>query len=270
MDSEDDNNKKALTSVVPPNIIDLEDDADDFGGGRYASFDAATESKFFYRKGEALAKQPWILIGMHKEIDRWGVGEDTKKIIERIFKEPGKSLPSVDELNSKVPVKDWPENPFGPPRGPYVLNYVITLANPITGEKIILSNSTAGQRSAYGDLKARIKNKQLMCGTNLIPLIELSVTSMPSNYGTKTIPYFHCYDWRKIGGDPVPAIAPVNPPDPLPGKSATTAELINDSIDDVSPPPASDLQPKNDKSKNGKPKVAKPFDDAIDDLKAWK
>lgn len=259
LDNENDGSNKSLVPVNSQTpSIDLTEDADDFGGGKYVSFNAADEAKYRYRKGEPLVRAPWVLQSMHKENNRWGIGENAKKIVERVVKVPGQDLPSVDVLNAAIPVKDWPENPFGPPKGPWVLNYVLGFVNPATGERIVLSNSTAGQRSAYGDLKDRVRNMTLMRGRGLA-VIELGTTTMPSSYGIKVIPDFRIIDWRTMG-DPTPAIAPS--PDPISDNSAAPLEMTGEP--EIMPPDR-DAAKKAGRARLTAAKHHKPMEPAFDD-----
>jgi hypothetical protein len=89
-----------------------------------------------------------------------------------------------------------------------------------------------------------------MRGPNLVPIVELSSTLMPTRYGPKPRPHLEVKEWRDLGGP-----APVQG---LPGVSAakpTAAEIVNDSIPDHPAPKA---------AKKSKPKTAElPWDDGI-------
>jgi len=83
--------------------------------------------------------------------------------------------------------------------------FVVGLANPANGARIISSNSTFGQKAACKDLKGRLKFMRALRGPNIVPIVELSSMTMQTRYGAKMRPHFEIIDWRDFGGSSSPA-----------------------------------------------------------------
>jgi hypothetical protein len=251
-------NEVAKITPVNNTPYDLDDDEDSAGGAIFATFDGATDSKWFQRKGPALEKSPWLVAGLRKVQNRWG---HDKKIVDKIIKQPGVPFEkTVDERNAEIPQSEWLENPFGPPKGPWQLNFEIGLANANTAARVVSSNSTFGQRLCYEDIKGAIKLMRTMRGNpNLVPVVELSSTLMPTRYGPKPRPHLEVKEWRDLGGPAVP-VQSGPPVQGLPGASAakpTAAEITGDSVPNH---PRVKNAPAKKKAAAGDP------DDPIDDL----
>jgi hypothetical protein len=220
------------TALTPVNNIAMDDDDDDLGAVKFAAFDAATPSLWFFRKGAPLPKNSWIVAGLRQEIIEWGAD---KKIVQRIVKTPGIPFEkTADELNAEVPRDLWPENPYGDPKGPFVLTFVILMLHLETGTRIIFSNSTFGHKQCYADIRGAIKSTRKWRGPNVVPVVELSSTPMPTRYGTKSRPHLEVKDWITPSGPATPIAPAVEAERALVTAvtKPTASEIVNDRLPD--------------------------------------
>jgi hypothetical protein len=227
---------KTTDSNPPPDCFDEPSDGSS-AGARFAKFDAAIPQKMWTeRGGDAAYLGPYIAANCLQENLKWF----DKRVVDRTTQTPGVTLPDADDLNNAIPMADWEEDPFtGKAKGPWVRNYTVHLVDPQTGSKVISSNSTAGQRQAWTELKEATSFMRKMRGALVYPVVMLASASFPTKWGMKQRPHFEIKEWRDFGSSSTPAIA-----GPVPGKPVaplTSAEIINDSIDDLITPAAGRL-----------------------------
>jgi hypothetical protein len=198
-----------ITSTTTLTPVDGFDELDDTqaGGGEFIKFDPATSTQWFYRDGSPVSKGPYVPIDCRKELIRW----QDKKITERLAPQAGEPFPTAEELNEKTPKSEWGEGFDGSPNGPWSLRFSVFLIDPATGSKIICSNSTAGQKIAYAELKDRVQTMRKIRGERVFPLVELGAKPMKTKFGLKMRPEFRIIDWRGLGGTPLPALPPGKP-----------------------------------------------------------
>lgn len=229
---------QAVAKITPPS--DGFDTAnDDAGGAVFIKFDAATQNLYFDRAGTPVRREPWFVARIKKEAVRWC----DRAIVDRIDESQS---PDIDTLNAAIPQDQWEEGFDGEPKAPWSMQFSFYLVNPQDGSHVIFSNSTFGQKAAFGDLKSRVQFMRNLRGENVIPVVKLSSTTMKTRFGTKARPHLEILDWRVFGQQTAPAIAgpsgaPVapTPVNPVPGKpieKPTASEIIGDEIDDRSPP----------------------------------
>lgn len=217
------------TTLTPFDGFDY-DDGESRSGATYAKFDGAAINHWHTRGGALKNLGPYILANLFPELVRWS----DKKIVDRILPETGKPMPDPDVLNSAIPVDEWEEDFNHEPKGPWVKNYTLHLVDPDTCAKLIVSNSTAGQRMAYGALKDATQLKRKFLGETVFPVVMLSEAQFSTNFGTKLRPHFEIKGWRCLGSaaqiaapkDSVPALPGVEAP------KVSAAEIIGDSIPD--------------------------------------
>lgn len=210
-------------TTTPPPSDGFDDTGDDRGSATFVKFDPQDPDLWVDRNHDPIARKPWIAVKLGKEAVRWG----DKQIAER---QSGDA--DIDALNAAIPEEEWELSPIDQkPKPPWSMQYTVFMANPEDGSRIISSNSTFGQRAAYADLKDRVSFMRKYRGAPLVPVVELSSKPMKTRFGTRSRPDYKIIDWRDFGGGgDAPAIAaPVAP--------LTSKEIVNDSIDDVSPAP---------------------------------
>ena len=149
--------------------------------------------------------------------------------IETVVKVPGANLPDLEELNKKIPKKDWEVGLDGEKRAPWVRQFIVYLFDPKDASAYTFINSTVGAMIAVERLKERVHWKRKVCGESVIPIVSFGSASMPTKKGVKIRPEFVVEDWVIFGGTgvaKVPALehlgTPVTP--------STTAEILNDEI----------------------------------------
>jgi hypothetical protein len=120
---------------------------------------------------------------------------------EFIVREPGKPLPDVDELNSRIDVSEWEEGLDGKPRPPWQRVYVIYLIRLHDASMLTFISGTAGARIAYNALTSKVYNMKVLRGANVAPIVKLSSKPMKTKFGTKMRPEFEVVEFRDIGGD---------------------------------------------------------------------
>src|ERR1700730_16116556 len=141
------------------------DDGEARSGSNYGKFDAAAMAHWHDRDGALKHLGLWIVANLFPELLKWS----GKKVVDLIVPTSGERLPDTDELNAEMPVSDWAEDFPGNPKGPWLRIDTIHLVDPETGAKLIVSNSTVGQRIAYQNLKERTQFMRRFRGENVFP-----------------------------------------------------------------------------------------------------
>ena len=120
--------------------------------------------------------------------------------VETIIKQPGVPLPDVDELNSRIPEKEWERGLDGNPRAPYVKEWVAYLLDPRDASIYTFINSTRGAEIAVEKLQSRVKWMRALRGDKVVPVVELSSKPMKTQFGLKQRPEFKIDgEWRELG-----------------------------------------------------------------------
>jgi hypothetical protein len=162
---------------------------------------------------------PSYAVRCHVECVHWC----SKTPIERIVEDPDNPI-DLKALNDAIPVKEWEAGFDGNPKPPWVRTYVNFFVDPDTGAKLIVSNSTAGQKVAYEVLLDRTIFMRKFRGEAVLPVIKLSSKAMKTKWGVKQRPDFEIVDWKSLGG-PNGAAQIAGPVAPL-----TPAEIVDDGI----------------------------------------
>jgi hypothetical protein len=169
---------------------------------------------------------PLMALGTAQAAQRW---KDNLPI-ETIVKCPGKPLPDVDELNRKIPKKEWEVGLDGEKRPPWVRQHIVYLLDPVDASLFTFINSTIGASIAVERLKDKVKWMRALRSEKVVPVVKLDAKPMPTKKGMKQRPEFTILEWRDFGGlsaaTTVPAIEHLGQP----VKPATTAELMYDEI----------------------------------------
>jgi hypothetical protein len=173
-----------------------------------------------------------IVLGTAEALQLWR----NNKPVETIKKEPGKPLPDIDELNSKIPESDWEVGLDKKLRKPWVKQYLAYMLDPKDASIYTYINSTFGALKAVSRLKDKVKWMRALRGSRVVPIVRLDSAPMPTAHGLKQRPEFTVIDWRDLGDGngegnlpppkPVPAIEHVGKP----VKPVSTKEVFNDEI----------------------------------------
>jgi hypothetical protein len=144
-----------------------------------------------------------VIIGRRRGVRRWQAHE----LVAEYVDEP---LPNVDELNAKIPEKDWELGLDGKKQKPFAMWFAVYLLEPTAATVYAwLSNSTGGS-ICYGRISSQIQWMQRLRG-NVWPIVELSEAPMPTKrFGIKRRPAFVPVEWVGMGGQ-VTESAPETP-----------------------------------------------------------
>jgi hypothetical protein len=171
-------------------------------------------------------KTPMIALATTEAIQLWR----EQLPVETIIKQPGVPLPSVDELNGRIPEKTWEKGLDGNPRPPYSKQYVAYLLDPKDASVFTFINSTVGAEIAVNRLKERVRWMRALRGAKVVPVVELDTKPMKTKKGLKMRPDFHVVEWRDLGAlqvaTTVPAIEHM-------GKPVTEPSLKEEMRDEV-------------------------------------
>jgi hypothetical protein len=199
------------------------DDDDDGQGGRVIK-----GIKFGFNNSVWTPPPPGPLLVTHTGsiVQKW----KDKKPEQTIWKERGKPLPDLDELNESVPQSEWREGIDGKLQGPWQFQEVVYLLDPDTAGKFTFANGAVGTKIAVSQLRDQVRSMRALRGENVVPLVELSDAPMPTKFGMRRRPEFKVIRWFQFGQHdqptpqlPAPAgITPIEPP--------TLAEEMNDGI----------------------------------------
>jgi hypothetical protein len=136
-----------------------------------------------------------LAMGTTTALQCWQDGTPTDTIVER----PGEPLPDVNELNAKIPEAEWEEGIDGKPRPPWVMQFVVYLIDPHTGETYTFINSTTGARIAHERLEDKFKWMRALRGCNVVSVVKLDSRPMQTKFGQKLRPEFTVIEWRELG-----------------------------------------------------------------------
>jgi hypothetical protein len=127
-----------------------------------------------------------------------GSGEDAK-LLETIVKRPGHPLPSITDLNGKIPESEWATDLNGNPRPPWQRAHVVYFLAEGSAERFTYINSTIGARIAVEALRDKVKWMRAMRGESVVPFVRLSNKPMKTKFGQKLRPDFEIVSWVELG-----------------------------------------------------------------------
>jgi hypothetical protein len=169
------------------------------------------EAQWVLRDGNELsANLELIVVDVARIVQKWW----DQQPVETIILEPHQKFPDIEEMNEKVPRKEWIEGPDGKPRGPWQAQHVVYLLDPNPMDKYTFPTGTTGGRIAVGDLRDKIILRRRLQGPNVYPVVRLSDTFFPTRYGGRQRPSFKIERWVRLGGEggEVQALSPPTPP----------------------------------------------------------
>lgn len=170
-----------------------------------------------------------LALAAHQLLQHWHDGQP----VETILKKPGEPLPDIDELNAKIPQKQWETGLDGKPRPPWQKLCLVYLLDGTNAERFTFINSTVGARIAVENLKDQVKWMRAMRGADVFPVVELSSAPMKTKMGTKIRPDFRVVGWRRLGDSetrPDTGAPPTTPAIGKPVAPVSSREALNDEI----------------------------------------
>jgi hypothetical protein len=135
----------------------------------------------------------------------WADGRPTEHRITL----PGQTHPERDDLPDQDE-DQWEEGLNGEPADPWRDTRYLQLIDPRTGADFTFVSDSYGGRRAVGELKSQIANVRF-AHPGAVPIVQLSTTTMKTNYGPKPRPQFKVVSWKGGGGkaEPAPAMTQI-------------------------------------------------------------
>jgi hypothetical protein len=147
-----------------------------------------------------------LVVQTDKGVERWENGKASV-----IWRDENGRLPDPEQLNDEIPI--WEHGLDGKPRPPWAYIFCVYLLDTDSGKKWSYVHGTTGAKIAYDELRGAIQNKKLLCGVDVLPVVELraGTTWKSKTFGSVPRADFHPVQWLSRGNDGawVPA------PDPL-------------------------------------------------------
>ena len=177
------------------------------------------EGKWVTRDGEELPTDlELVAANVNRVVQKWSEGQP----VETIILEPHQKFPDIEEMNEKVPKKEWVEGPDGNMRGPWQAQHILYLLDPKTMDKYTFPTGTTGGRIAIRELVDKTTWMRRLRGPNIYAVVLLSDTFMNTKWGGRQRPHFKIVRWVSLGseGGQVEAL----PPPPATPTQQTTAQ----------------------------------------------
>jgi hypothetical protein len=206
--------------------------------GTLAKF--SNEAAWITRDGDELsADLELVAVNVARVVQKW----QDQQPVETIILEPNQKFPDVEELNEKVPKKEWVEGPDGNLRGPWQAQHIVYLLDPKTMDKFTFPTGTTGGRIAIRDLVDKTTWMRRLRGPNVYAVVLLSNTFMNTKWGGRQRPHFKIIRWVSLGGagsqvealPPAPSATTQTQPD-LFAKSANTTPQSDLPLNEVKEP----------------------------------
>jgi len=169
------------------------------------------EAAWVTRNGDELsANLELVAVDVARVVQRW----QDQQPIETIILEPHQKFPDIEEMNEKIPRKEWVKGPDGQLRGPWQAQHILYLLDPNTMDKFTFPTGTTGGRIAIRELRDKLVWMRRLRGPNVYPVITLADKFFPTRYGRRQRPHFVIRRWVRLGGDggEVEALPPPPPP----------------------------------------------------------
>jgi len=163
-----------------------------------------------------------LVLGVDEALQCW----QAKQLLDEIRKVANQPLPSVDELNAKIPETEWDEGLDGKPRPPWSHVFAVYLLDITDGSIRTFINSTTGAGIAYERLKDKVAWMRHLRGAKVVPIVELQSRQMRTKVGQKLRPDFQVVDWRELGGGDDGSAAPALPGGGDGGASGAVLEAL--------------------------------------------
>src|SRR6516164_2111027 len=177
------------------------------------------EAMWVTRDGDELpADLELVAVDVGRVVQKWQDGQP----VETIVLKPHQKFLDVEELNEKVPKKEWVEGPDGNLRGPWQAQHILYLLDPKTMDKFTFPTGTTGGRIAVHDLVDKTSWMRRLRGPNVYAVVLLSDTFMNTKWGGRQRPHFKIVRWVSLGGEggQVEALPPP-PPTNKPAQQTT-------------------------------------------------
>ena len=201
------------------------------------------EAMWVTRDGDELsADLELVAVDVGRVVQKW----QDDRTVETIILQPHQKFPDVEEMNEKVPKKEWVEGPDGNMRGPWQAQHILYLLDPKTMDKYTFPTGTTGGRIAIRELVDKTTWMRRLRGPTVYAVVLLSDTFMNTKWGGRQRPHFKIVHWISLGSESGQVEALPTPPPPLMTSQTTSqpdlplnevkepslAEEMNDEIPD--------------------------------------
>jgi hypothetical protein len=166
-------------------------------------------------------KAPLVVHDIQRKVQKWL--DDTGPAETKVLK-PGEPWPDIEKMNAECPQSEWREK-FGKLQGPWQGEHVVLFFDPATMVRYWWPSpvTTIGSAVCVRELVAQTKLMRSFKGEHVYPLVDLSHTFMPTNYGGRERPNLVVKNWVRFGeGGSLVLPAPNKPV--LTGSAAATVE----------------------------------------------
>jgi hypothetical protein len=173
--------------------------------------------------GKLSADLELVVVDLARVVQKWR----DQMPVETIILEPHQLFPNVAEMNAKVPKEEWVKGQDGELYGGWQAQHIAYALDLETMDKYTYPTGTNGGRRAIRDLRDKLVWMRKLRGANVYPVVTLSDTFMPTQFGGRQRPHFVIKRWVRLGGEgsEVPALSPpTQAPVDQPTRQAT-AEL---------------------------------------------
>src|SRR6516225_5060336 len=203
--------------------------------GTLAKF--SNEAAWITRDGDELsADLELVAVNVARVVQKW----QDQQPVETIILEPNQKFPDVEELNEKVPKKEWVEGPDGNLRGPWQAQHIVYLLDLKTMDKYTFPTGTTGGRIAVRDLRDKTMWMRRLRGPNVYAVVLLSDTFMNTKWGGRQRPHFKIVRWVSLGSEggqvealPPPPATPTQQTPELPLTTVTEPSIQEDMDDEI-------------------------------------
>jgi hypothetical protein len=221
-ESDDERQQTAAGRVIQGAIIKFTNDA------KWVAADGA----------ELAPNRELIAVDITRLVQKW----KDRLPVETIILEPGQRFPDVKKMNEETPQSEWEKGLDGQLRGPYQKQQILYLLDPVTLDRFCWPTSTVGGDKALRELVDKTKWMRTLCGGQVYPVITLSDTFMPTQYGGRQRPHFIVPRWVSLGSGKPALVAPpsetvAEPPkaEPLPGMQTVEHPSLSEQMGDEVP-----------------------------------
>jgi len=219
----------------------------------------ANEATWTDKQGVVLdSKKHLLAIGVERVVNKWPPQQGAP--LETIVLEPGQPFPDIKKLDEACPKSEWREA-FGKSQGPYQIQRLLYLLDPVTLDKFTFATSTVGGTRALHELADKIAWMQRYRQLGTRPLVHLSNTFMPTPYGGRQRPHFVILNWVTPSGDNVELMQRATPQ--IPDGAAAKPDVPSATASTKPAKPAEEMLAKAGLKTVSEPTLAEEMNDKI-------
>jgi hypothetical protein len=168
---------------------------------------------------EQEVKTTLVAHNVERKVQKW---LDNTRPVATIMLTPGQPWPDIEKMNAACPETEWREK-FGKKQGPWQGEHNVLFFDPNTMVRYWWPSpiTTAGSAICVRELVAQTKLMRSFKGVHVYPLVELSHTFFPTNYGGRERPSLVVKDWMRFG-EGGNLVLPAATTPPLTGSNSVT------------------------------------------------